>query len=70
MASIAWCVIPVPVSLVVAYRSQGPERRLVLLCPDSCLLRSVLRRSWVGSVGWLRSWVVGVLEGLLRYTAS
>ena len=30
----------------------------------------VLRRSWVGSVGWLRSWVVGVLEGLLRYTAS
>jgi hypothetical protein len=30
----------------------------------------VLRRSWVGSVGWLRSWVVGVLEGLLRYAAS
>jgi hypothetical protein len=27
-ASIAWCVIPVPVSPVVAYRSPWSERRL------------------------------------------
>jgi hypothetical protein len=55
---------------VVGSRASGP----CLVLRASPVVRVcygiVLRRSWVGSVGWLRSWVVGVLEGLLRYRAS
>jgi hypothetical protein len=50
-ASIAWCVIPVPVSPVVAYRSPWSERRLrSLVSPDSWLLR--YGASSVGGVSW------------------
>jgi len=50
-ASIAWCVIPVPVSPVVAYRSPWSERRLRSLVSP---IRGFygIRASSVGGVSW------------------
>jgi len=65
-ASIAWCVIPVPVSPVVAYRSPWSERRLRSLVSPRFVASTVfvLRRSLESLGPSFESFVVPFFPGL------